>query len=109
MKFLITTTYFLLFTCSLTAQLTIQSPEGLHIPTNALEQRIAFLMDSADIPGLSLAIINEQEIVYYQVFGVQNAETQVPISKQNIFEGASLSKPLFAYFAMKMHQRMATS
>ena len=33
---------------------------------------------------------------------LQEAETKEAINKNSIFEGASLSKPIFAYFAMKM-------
>ncbi|OEK05588.1 serine hydrolase [Roseivirga misakiensis] len=57
------------------------------------------------MPGLSLAIINDNEIVHHQVYGVQNLENETPISKSSIFEGASLSKPIFAYFVMKMVEK----
>jgi len=33
-------------------------------------------MDSLTIPGISIAIINDGRIVYHQVFGVSNLETQ---------------------------------
>lgn len=57
------------------------------------------------IQWLSLAIINEAEIVYHNTFGVCNIESQEPVTKQTIFEVASLSKPLFAYFTMKMAEQ----
>ena len=74
MKFLINTACFLLFSSSISAQV-IQTVDGSTIKTKEIDQRIEFLMDSADIPGLSLAIINEKEIVYHKVFGVQNTES----------------------------------
>lgn len=59
-------------------------------------------MDSLKIPGLSIAIINDANLVYHQSFGVKDIETKEPVDNETIFEGASLSKPLFAYFFMKM-------
>lgn len=84
------------------SQTTIKAVDGTSVKVKELDKRIEFLMDSINMPGLSLAIINENEIVYHKVFGVQNLETKIPVTKQSIFEGASLSKPIFAYFAMKM-------
>jgi len=87
------------------AQKTIQAVDGSKVKVKKLDQQVAFLMDSLEMPGLSLAIINENEIVYHKVFGVQNAETKTAVTKASIFEGASLSKPIFAYFAMKMAEQ----
>jgi len=84
------------------AQKSIETVEGNRIKTKKLNHRIEFLMDSIGIPGVSMTIINDKEIVYHETFGVQNVDTKEAISKGNIFEGASLSKPIFAYFAMKM-------
>ncbi|ADF53609.1 beta-lactamase [Zunongwangia profunda SM-A87] len=55
-----------------------------------------------NLPGLSVTIINKNQLAYHQVFGVANADTKEPLNKQSMFEGASLSKPIFAYFVMKM-------
>ncbi|MEM6378248.1 MAG: serine hydrolase domain-containing protein [Bacteroidota bacterium] len=90
-----------LFQC-LNAQTSIKTAGGSEVCTQKLKDRISHLMDSLEMPGLSMAILNDQEIVYHEVFGVQNASTQTPLNSENIFEGASLSKPIFAYFAMKM-------
>ncbi|MEL7122848.1 MAG: serine hydrolase domain-containing protein [Bacteroidota bacterium] len=93
---------FLLFINTLSAQNTVKAVDGSKVNTADLNQRIQYLMDSIDMPGLSMAIINDKEIVYHEVFGVQNIETKDLVNKESIFEGASLSKPIFAYFAMKM-------
>ena len=83
-------------------QVELKTLDDSTIKSSDLDKRINFLMDSAGIPGASLAILNDKEILYHKVYGVQNIETQKPITEQSIFEGASLSKPIFAYFAMKM-------
>ena len=105
MKFLINSVCLLLIASSLIAQNKIESVDGSTVKTERLDKKIEFLMDSANIPGLSLAIINQNEIVYHKVFGVQNIDSREPLNKENIFEGASLSKPIFAYFAMKMVEK----
>lgn len=93
---------FLLLLANYVSAQSIKGVDGRKVKVNKLEQRIEFLMDSINMPGLSIALINEKEIVYHNVFGVSNIESLEPIAKESIFEGASLSKPIFAYFAMKM-------
>ena len=58
-------------------------------------------MSKYDVPGLAIAIINEGEIVYSDTFGVTSLDSNERISKDAIFEAASLSKPVFAFFVMK--------
>ncbi len=87
---------------ALTAQELVKTISHEPIEVKVLNDRIKWLMDSVDMPGLSLAIINDREIVYHEVFGVTNTENGDKVEKHHLFEGASLSKPLFAYFAMKM-------
>lgn len=79
----------------------IRTLEGGKIQTAELEAGIENIMDSIEMPGLSIAIINDSEIVYHHVFGVANNKTMEPLDTNSIFEGASLSKPLFAYFVLK--------
>ena len=67
-----------------------------------LSTEIDRIRQEEKLPGISIAIINHNEIVYHEVFGVNNVQTQEPVDKQSIFEAASLSKPVFAYFVMKL-------
>ncbi|WP_025663904.1 serine hydrolase domain-containing protein [Aquimarina megaterium] len=80
----------------------IRVPDGRNINVFKLNQHLEKAMDSIGVPGLSIAIVNNNKIVYHNTFGVVNNKTQEPVTKQTIFEAASLSKPLFAYFIMKM-------
>lgn len=74
---------------------------GETVESRELTQKIKSIMDSVGVPGLSIAIINNSEIVYHNTFGVANTNTGIKVNEKSIFEGASLSKPLFAYFVMK--------
>ena len=62
-------------------------------------------MASNNLPGVSIAIINKNEIIYHKVFGVGNSKTKELVTTQDFFEGASLSKPIFAYFVMRMVEK----
>ncbi|HEX8018327.1 serine hydrolase domain-containing protein [Mucilaginibacter sp.] len=59
-------------------------------------------MDSLQLPGLSIAFINKGKIVYHRALGVADIKTKAPVDEQSIFEAASLSKAVFAYWVMKM-------
>ncbi|MEH6663216.1 MAG: serine hydrolase domain-containing protein [Brevundimonas sp.] len=65
-----------------------------------LEAFIRQEMAATGVPGLSLAIIRDGEIVYHGAFGVREAGTGDPVTTDTLFEAASLSKPVFAYFVM---------
>lgn len=81
---------------------TIKTVDGRTVSIAELDLAIKNAMKTHNIPGLSIAIINNKEMVYHQVFGVANTKTKEAVDKQSLFEGASLSKPIFAYFVMKM-------
>ena len=63
-----------------------------------VEQKMAELQ----IPGVSYAIINDAKVVYHDVKGYADKEAKTAVTEKTIFEGASLSKPLFAYLTMFM-------
>lgn len=82
--------------------LDVTTVDGRTVDSATLTKEIQNIMGNKKIPGLSIAIINNNEIVYHEALGVSNMETQEPIDNHSLFEGASLSKPIFAYFALKM-------
>tara|TARA_R110002049_G_scaffold238215_1_gene411333 strand:- start:1452 stop:2573 length:1122 start_codon:yes stop_codon:yes gene_type:complete len=83
----------------------VTSVLGNAVPSTVLDTKIDSIVRSIDMPGLSIAIVNESKLVYHNTFGVVNAETKEPVGEKTIFEGASLSKPIFAYFVMKMVEK----
>ncbi len=83
----------------------IKTVSGKPVSISQLDNHIKKIMDSITMPGLSIAIINNAEVVYHNTFGVINIKGKSPVTKKTIFEAASLSKPLFAYFVMKMVEK----
>ncbi len=83
-----------------TVSKTIKSLIGNEISTDSIESFIEQQMKILKVPGVSTAIINNGKVAYHLVKGYSNLETKQQVSKKTIFEGASLSKPLFAYMIM---------
>ena len=70
-----------------------------------LEKFIKTQIDTLGIPAISIAIINDGEIIYNNSIGIFNKTTNQPVNQKSIFEGASLSKPVFAFFVMKLSEK----
>jgi len=60
------------------------------------------LLEKGHVPGLQIALIRDGKIVWSGAFGVTNALSREPVTSETIFEAASLTKPFFAYLAMKL-------
>src|SRR5580704_8371655 len=67
-----------------------------------LDKDIPQLMEKADIPGMSVALVRDGELVWTGAFGVMNADTKKKVTSETVFEAASLSKPVFAYGVLKL-------
>jgi len=72
---------------------------------DGLEELIPRRMKEENVPGLSIVVVKNAEIFWSRVFGVANAESREPITANTIFSAQSLSKPVFAYAALKLHER----
>ncbi len=70
-----------------------------------LEKVIPELMKKAGVPGLSIAVIRDREILWSGAFGIKSTKTGEPVTEDTIFEAASLTKPFFAYLAMMMVEK----
>ena len=77
-------------------------------PATAVEElsaRIPALLDSAGIPGLSIAVVEEGRTAWTGAYGVRNAVDRQPVGPETVFEAASLSKPVFAYGLLRLVDR----
>lgn len=80
----------------------IETLSGLEIEEARLDQFIQKQMDTLKITGLSIAVINNSKVVYYRILGIANIDSLTKVTGNTKFEAASLSKPVFAYFVMKL-------
>lgn len=69
-----------------------------------LERQLPRWMADGVQPGLALALIRDARVVWQGAFGVADRETNARIDEGTIFEVGSMSKPVFAYVVMKLHE-----
>lgn len=66
------------------------------------DSRVLPLLDSAGVPGVAVAVINQKGVVWAKGYGVQEAGKPARVDEQTVFSAASLSKPVFAYLVLKL-------
>jgi CubicO group peptidase (beta-lactamase class C family) len=68
-----------------------------------LEKSITKHMDMAQVPGLALAIVKEQEILYARGFGITSVEEGgIPVTPQTLFRIGSTTKSLTGTALLRM-------
>lgn len=83
----------------------VKTITGRTIEIRDLKEYILKHMDSLNIPGLSIAVINNGIVAYSANLGVKNFTSKEPVDTNTIFEACSLSKPVFAYFTLVLANR----
>jgi len=83
---------------------TIKKPDGGLITAKTVDRIIKKLLDTADVTGLCIGIINNNKPVYLQAYGYKNKVTGKLNDTATSFYAASLAKPLFAYTVMQLVQ-----
>lgn len=66
--------------------------------TAAIQQ----IMQENPVMGLSVAVVKNNKIIYTQSLGLKDAETNTPLSNENIFRIASISKSFSATAIMQL-------
>tara|TARA_B100001179_G_scaffold219599_1_gene193404 strand:- start:575 stop:1804 length:1230 start_codon:yes stop_codon:yes gene_type:complete len=92
-------------TATIADNTTIESASGVMIEVPTFDDFVDRKMSELEIPGLSIAVISDGQIIYDAAKGVANLETGEPVTRQSVFEAASLSKPVFAYLVLKLADR----
>ena len=67
-------------------------------PKTTLIQRMA----DENVPGLSIAVLKNGEIVWAKGFGIANSKTKQLVSEHTLFQAGSISKPIGALAALKL-------
>jgi CubicO group peptidase (beta-lactamase class C family) len=74
----------------------------LSIDPNAAPVRLSLqkLMELYKIPGFSIAVIDNYQIVWAKAYGVTDAGSQTPVTTKTLFQAGSISKPVAATGAL---------
>src|SRR4030095_7046971 len=81
---------------------TNKKPECKTISTAGIDKIVRQLMDTAEVTGLCLGIINDNNVAYVKSYGYKNKATGEFNDTATCFYAASLAKPLFAYLIMQL-------
>ncbi len=82
----------------------IQRLDGSKINTTEIDRIVAKLMDTANVQGLSLGILNHKKIIYEKAYGYKNKEKKELLDTSSVMYAASFSKPVFAFLTLKLVQ-----
>ena len=80
----------------------IERPDGKTLSTKIIDSIVNKLLDTAEITGLQLGIINDNKIVYLHSYGYKNKAKKELSDTSTHFYAASLAKPLFGYIVMQL-------
>ncbi len=72
--------------------------------SEAFLARLPQMMELANVPGLSIALIKDGKVAWTRGFGVREANKPTLVDADTIFPAASLSKPVFTYAVLKMRE-----
>ena len=70
----------------------------------ALEAFVPRRLEELDVPGVAIAVVRNGKVVYEGTFGVRDVLSGEPVTRDTLFEAASLSKPITAHGALMMVQ-----
>ena len=71
----------------------------------SLEELIPKLMAEANVPGLSICLIEGGRPLWRRGFGVSDNATNEPVADETLFEAASVSKTVFSYAVVRLCER----
>src|SRR5262245_15926366 len=59
-----------------------------------LDKLAAQTLNKTGVPGLAVAVVYRDQVVYLKGFGVRQAGTNEPVDADTVFQLASVSKPM---------------
>ncbi|WP_367390654.1 serine hydrolase domain-containing protein [Lewinella sp. LCG006] len=70
-----------------------------------LDEFILHNLDYYQVPGASLAIIKNGQVVYSKAYGVVNPITEEAVNESTIFEFGSITKPVFSFVVLRLVEK----
>ena len=78
--------------------------DGSRISISDIDKNIVRLMESANVQGLSLSILNNNQKVYAKAYGFKNKLKDEMLDTSTVLFAASFSKAVFAFLTLKLIQ-----
>lgn len=92
--------FFCLFLLLFTSARLVGQDKKYQEAIRALDEFIAREVKDKDIPALSLALVDDQTVVWAKGFGFQDPEKKTPATAQTVYRVGSVSKPISALLLM---------
>ena len=83
----------------------VRTVQGNRVPVTSIAGFVGPLMETCGVTDLSVAVINDDRVVYTGTFGPRGLSSGAAGEPLTVFRAASLSKPVFAYLVMKLVDR----
>lgn len=96
---------FVLGLCTLVA---VRAQAPIQLPTEKrvrVETAISSFMSRQNIPAISVAIVQDNQIIFVGGYGITDLENFVPTKPASVYRIASVSKPLTAVAAMQLVEK----
>ena len=93
----------LFFASTIFAQ-NINRVDGTKISVDSLQNKIEYLMKTANVSGVCISVFNKNRPVFTRAFGLANVPKKEPLKTSTVLYGASFSKVVFAYIVMQLVQ-----
>lgn len=84
-------------------------PGQIEAAVAQLDGVVGDLMNRSGVPGVAVAVVRGDEIVYAKGFGVRRVGTTAPVDENTVFQLASVSKPLGASVVARVAERKGFS
>jgi CubicO group peptidase (beta-lactamase class C family) len=75
---------------------------GRTISVDTFDTNVDRMLRDVGVPGVSLAVIDHNQVVYARAYGYKNMTTREPVNDETIFEACSLSKSFLALAAYEL-------
>ena len=83
----------------------IKRLDGSTITSAEIDATVTRLMRAAEVPGVGIAIFNNDRIVYLKAYGLRDKEKNLPLTPDSVMTSASLSKSAFATVVMQLVEK----
>ena len=102
-NFILSYLFIVMGICKLDAQqVVIDRPDNLKMPVEQINQIVRDLIDSNQVTGLCLGMIQNNQPAFVQAYGYRDKQKNQFNDTATCFYAASLAKPLFAYIVMQL-------
>lgn len=68
------------------SQKEIKNLAGFDVASDSINTFLKSRMDSLNIPGLSIAVVNDSKVVYHETFGFANLEKKIRVTKKQFLK-----------------------